>query len=297
MAPSIRRTRNLTRTADLSGDGGPLGTTGSPALPLAWLLLAALGAVACGEDTGLTGPKSSTTTTAGQGGEGGSTSTTTTGTGGTHTGGMGPTGGGGTDPGPDPIDVACTGDKAFEATGMAFVFPTPPTLGAALGALAYDPSTHPITIVLRADQGVVTASAADGDKFVDSPPWGAASIAVGGFSTVAPQPTALLRLIDPGDGSPIDIALENLTLSATTAASCTYATVLLDAAIPGSQGDVEIPVGNKTKKISQLAEDTGGGGSGQGGGGQGGGPSGWLVRGFFQAQTTSFDFASLEPAQ
>lgn len=287
MASPLLRPKT-TRTSDLSRAS------------LAWLALAALGALGaagCSEETGLTGPKGATTTTAGGGGEGGATTTTTTtGTGGASTGGMGPTGGGGTDPGPDPIDVVCTGDKAFEATGMAFVFPTPPALGAAFGALAYDPSTHPITIVLRADTSVVSASAADGGAFVQNPPWAAASIAVGGFSTLDPQPTAQLRLIDPSDGTPIDIALENLTLSATTEAGCAYATVLLDAAIPASQAGIQIPVGNKTKDIAELADDSGGGGGGQGGG-QGGGPSGWLVRGFFQAQTTSFDFDSLEPVQ
>ncbi len=275
-------------------------------ISLGYAGILAIGLVACAEskDDNLPNPKPSTTTSTTQNQGGGGTGG---GVGGENSGGQGETGGvgGGTsastgtdsESGTDTaaLDIACTGDKAFEATGMSFVFPTPPALGVALGMLTYDPSTHPITIVLLAEQEMVTASAADSGKFVVNPPAGTVSIAHGGFSTDSPQTSGLLRLVDPKDGTPIDIALENLTFSATTQAGCSYANVVLEAVIPATQGEVLLPVGSSTKALGQLTDCPNEGCGNQGG--QGAGAGGWLVRAFFQAQTTSFDFASMGPSK
>lgn len=208
------------------------------------------------------------------------------GSGGIHTSGgnagNGATGGTGVI---EPTDSPCEEQRAFLASGMAFVAPTPPELGLALSRLTYDASAHPISVVARFKptqvSGVAWISATEADGANQIFPQGFVpdpvdlDLQIGGFNTVQPATEAWLVV---NDGAEKRIRLTNIDLVATTSNACSILNGSISAVIPDTEGSVQLtlPSGNTT--IAQLA---------------GGSTTSWNVRAVFQAATTDFDFESL----
>lgn len=264
------------------------------------LLVAALGAVAlpaapgCGGGEETRPPAQSLATGSGPSTGAQGAATSGSGSGGDATTGAGTTGAGGSgdpDAGPDaiPPNPPCLEDVAFWADGMSFVSPTPEPLALALGDLAFDPTAHPITVVLRAGHGLEAATIAasateDGGAGAHvfpagaMPEFGPALVSYGGFATSAPQATAVLRVVD--DVGPVDIALAGVSIEASTEASCAVALITLIATIPAAEGSKTLVIGGVTQTIAELA---------------GGGPrqDSWPVKSIFEAESMSFDFTSL----
>jgi hypothetical protein len=258
-------------------------------LPLALgLVLLASVAVGCTEEDKLparnpAAAASSSTSGVGGGGDGGAGSGATGATGadggaGGGTGGSA-TGGGGS-------ESPCVGDRAFQAVGASFNFPTPEDLAFVLFQLSFDPSTHPFGVLLKGAPGpdaVVASSAIDASAFVgDAPAWGAAKLDGAHFSGQGELATGTMRLTT--DGDPIDVPLTHITFLAQTFADCTGANVTFDAIIPASAADIELPTDDGPMTIGDLA--------GTPSGPMGGGEEGWTLRAQFPAEETSFDFGS-----
>ena len=248
------------------------------------------------------------TGTGGSGASGGTAGASTGGASGSGTGGSagasGSAGAGGSAGSPvdastdgvTPLDPACEGTYAFWATGAAFTFPTPKDLAKELGALTYDYSTHPVTIVLSAKpNGVGTlqigATETDSGGVLQVFPAGkkpdpvAAKIQLGGFATSVAQTKAWLRVVD--QSGPVDLEIDNVTLEASTASQCNSITAVLTAVIPSSQGSIALALPSGSTTIGALAGSPGSGGQGPDGG------SGWNLRMLFTGESTDFDFSSL----
>lgn len=209
-------------------------------------------------------------------------------------GGAGASTDGGSDGSPDAsgdaagaIDTPCTGNKAFVANGAAYVFPTPPTLAGALGALAYDASAHPLTVVLavKGDGTAVTAASAShvvegglAHSYPDAmkPDLAAASVKAGGFATSTQQKGAWLVITDKSGEK--YVKLENVAYSASTSSGCATALVALTAVIPASEGDVSIEMPTESTTLGKLAGPSNGGA--------------WDLKILFTAASTDFDFGS-----
>ena len=235
-----------------------------------------------------------------------SSSSGETGGGGSGASGGGGTAGGGGSGGVDagtggPTDAGvsdppCTNDLAYWALGMSFVAPTPQLLGQALSELAYDTTTHPISIVLTAKGGIASATlgvsaTADNGAGLQIFPAGTkpafvpALLSYGGFQTGAPQAQGFLHLVDAMGA--VDIELNNITVKMTSSFGCSNVLGVLDAEIPPSESGktLHLKAGNST--IGDL------GSSGSGGGEKDAGPLPIVVRGYFSGETISFDFTSL----
>lgn len=215
--------------------------------------------------------------TAGQGGSAGAT---------------GGSGGGGSDGG--PIDTPCTSSTAFRATGASFVFPTPKDLAKELGALTYDYSASPVTVVLAAKPsgiGLLAVSATEAGSAGQVFPSGkkpelvSANIFSGGFSNATTQLAGWLRVVD--QSGPRDIELENIDVTATTSNNCASLLASVSAAIAASQGSVTLDLPGGQKTIAELAGGTSGGGQTPDGG------VGYPIKLLFSAESTDFDFGSL----
>lgn len=202
--------------------------------------------------------------------------------------GAAPDGGpaGGVDPA-QAIDSACAGNRAFVANGAAYVYPTPPTLASALGALTYDASSHPITLVLAVagDGTAVTAASASPDpesgssrSFPDSmkPDLTPALVKAGGFATTTQQQDAWLAFSDASGEK--YLRLGNLAFSATTSAGCTTAMVSLTAVIPASEAGLSLELPSGTTTVGALAGPSNGGA--------------WDLKLLFTAASADFDFGS-----
>ncbi|MCK6531323.1 MAG: hypothetical protein L6Q84_00015 [Polyangiaceae bacterium] len=252
------------RLTPLSGKGGAAGSGGS------------VGGAASGGSAGVAGAAGSADAAGGSGG------------------GAGVSPDGGSDGGPDAsgdatgaIDTPCTGNKAFVANGAAYVFPTPPALAGALGALAYDATAHPLTVVLavKGDGTAVTAASAShvvegglAHSYPDSmkPDLAPATVKAGGFTTSSQQKGAWLVLTDKGGDK--YVKLENVAFSASTSSGCSTALVALTAVIPASEGGLSIELPAESTTLGQLAGPSNGGA--------------WDLKVLFTAASTDFDFGS-----
>lgn len=266
-------------------------------LPL--LLVPIVTAVACSPDdtskprmsTGAAS-SSSSASSSGNGGEGGGP------------GGMGGGGGqGGADAGVElpseaaPADPPCTNNYAFWTLGMSFGAPTPQALAQALNELTYDFSTHPLSIILMAKDGVasaklgVSATVDDGAGLQifqqPQPVFVPALLAEGGFKSFNPQLKGLLRVNDTM--GPVDIELENITVNATTSSACSNMVMILNADIPTSEHGKTLHLKGGDSTIGDLGLNGGGGAGGKGGGAQS-----FAIRAYSSGETMSFDFASLK---
>ncbi len=221
---------------------------------------------------------------------GGNTGGSAASSGGAHTGSGGDATGGNTNAGGngndqlEPTDSACEEQRAFVATGMAFVAPTPPELGLALSRLLYDPSSKPISVVARfkpsqaTGSAWISASALDGQARTFPPGFIPAPVDLalqfGGFNTTEPAKEGWLVL----DTGTTRIRLENIELVARTSNACSVLDATLSAVIPDSEGSVELDLPSGKTSVAALA---------------GGTTTSWNVRAIFQAATTDFDFEDL----
>jgi hypothetical protein len=144
-------------------------------------------------------------------------------------------------PSDEPIDDACTGNRAFAASGSAFVKPTEQALALALDEDTYD--TSPITFVLRGgDKPRVAASyTVDAGGVQAFPPELAPEETVGwirkgGFGTDSAQVSGYL-LVTAADGQ-VELPLENLTFTLTTQQHCTRGIARLSGTVPASRRDL-----------------------------------------------------------
>jgi hypothetical protein len=201
-------------------------------------------------------------------------------------------GGAGSDSG--PTDLPCTSNVAFRATGAAFVFPTPPDLAKELGALTYDHSARPVTIVLAAKPGGIgfmavsaTEPSTSGQVFPvgKQPELVGANISSGGFSNASAQISGWVRIVDQSGEK--DILIENVELDATTSSKCATVQATVTAVIPPSQGSLSLELPGRKKTIAELA----------GGGSDGGqtldGGAGYPLKMVFAGESTDFEFGSL----
>jgi hypothetical protein len=258
-----------------------------------------------GAKTAAAAPCSTTTT----GGHGGSS---TGGAGGsTHAGGTASSGGasssggggsGGTSAGGAAADGGpaslCAKDIGFWADGMSFAFPTAEPLALALGSLTYPPTSHPIAIVLLASKGAGSATIAIGATDTDGydqvfppgekPVFGPATLGESEFSTAGPQAKGWLRVVD--DDGPVDLALENISVSVVAKASCTEIAGTLDAKIPVETAAKTLHIGGVAHTIAELAAQPL---SDAGVLPDAGLPEGALLHAIFVGETMSFDPAKL----
>lgn len=261
------------------------------------LLLALALLAGCSEGATVKPPPFSASTS-GQSGSGSSGGSGGAGGGSSSSGGAGGAGGAGAGV---PVDAGasdppCTNDFAYWAVGMSFGAPTPQDLGLALSELAYDQSSHPISIILAAKGGVAAATmgvSATADNGAGSqifpagtkPTFVPALLSFGGFQSDGSQASGVLHLVD--QAGPVDIELNNITVKATTSAGCANMVATLSAVIPGSEGDktLHLKAGNST--IAEL-------GGGNVGGPKDAGEVTWEVRAYFAGETMSFDFSTLK---
>lgn len=234
--------------------------------------------------SGSSGSSSSGSSSSGVGGTGGSS--------GTGQGGAGV--GGQTEPG--PADLPCTQDLAFWSLGMTFAAPTPLGLAQGLNELAYDISTHPLSIVLAAKGGAGAAtlgisSTIDNGMNLQIFPAGTkptfvpALLSFGGFQTGSPQIKGTLHLVDAVGA--VDIELNNIYVNAKTSAACSNVLAIVDAEIPPSETGKTLHLKAGDSTIGDLAAM----GSG---GGKDAGPLSLTLRAYFTGETMSFDFTSLK---
>jgi hypothetical protein len=181
---------------------------------------------------------------------------------------------------------------------MSFAFPTPAPLAEALDRLTYDPTSHPLSVVLLAAGGDEAATIAIGATDTDGfdqvfppgkkPTFGPALLGETEFSTAGPQLVGWLRVVD--EVGPVDIQLANINLSALTKSSCTILSGVIDAEIPESQLGTNLHIDGTTRTLGELA----GGPVSDGGqvldGGNGVGTS---LHALFVGETMSFDPAKL----
>jgi hypothetical protein len=207
-------------------------------------------------------------------------------------GGSAPGGGAGGSSDAGAADLLCAGDVAFWATGMAFVAPTPEPLAQALSALAYDPLSHPLSIVLAGASAKMGASATQdgGSGLAVFPPGEApelvpAIIAAGGFETGAPQAVGYLRFVDAM--GPVSIEVTGVTLKASTSSGCSTLLATLTAIIPASEGSKTLHLKGGASTIAEL-------GGSDGGGEKDAGPPSWEIRALFSGETMAFDFTTLK---
>ncbi|MGE0326885.1 MAG: hypothetical protein AB7K71_09105 [Polyangiaceae bacterium] len=185
----------------------------------------------------------------------------------------------------EPTDLPCEEQRAFLASGMAFVAPTPSELGLALSRLTYDASAHPISVVARFKpteaSGVAWISATEASGSNQVFPQGFLpepvdlGLQIGGFNSTQPATEGWLVV---NDGSEKRIRLTNIDLVATTSNSCSILNASISAVIPDTEGSIQLTLPSGSKSIAQLA---------------GGTTTSWNVRAVFQAATTDFDFESL----
>lgn len=142
----------------------------------------------------------------------------------------------------EPIDGACVGRRAFVATSGAFVPPTGKALALALNAATYGAS--PITFALFADSQPVRAAASYSVKsgqrhsfppslaIEPTPAW----LALGGFGSLTAQGRGYLQLAT--DDGPLELPLDNVSFTVSTADDCTRGVARLTGVIPEANADL-----------------------------------------------------------
>jgi hypothetical protein len=193
-------------------------------------------------------------------------------------------------------DPPCTSDLAYWAAGMSFIAPTPQDLGLALSELAYDPTTHPVSLVLAAKGGVgaatlaVSATESNGANPHEfpagkKPDFVPALLSFGGFSSAAQQMKGYLHFVDLA--GPVDIDIVDITVAATTKSNCANILVTLSAFIPPTMASTVLHLKGGDRTIGELGGDGGGGPKDAG-------PTAWEIRALFPAETISFNFSTLQ---
>ncbi len=198
---------------------------------------------------------------------------------------------GGLDDGGEPLP-SCIDGSAYRAAGAAFVAPTPPDLASALSALAYEPSSHPLTIVVldRSGQGTLAVSFSElepdetREGFPESfvPGSTTSTFVDGQLLSQSPQDIGFLRVTD-ADGD-VEIELQEISLDAVPVNGCDSLRANVTAVIPESQGGVSLKLKNGKRTIESLAGSQGERDAGSNG------P--WAIKLSFDADSIDFDFTS-----
>ena len=159
-----------------------------------------------------------------------------------------------------------------------------------LSSFAYDPSTHPITLVLRGatKKAAVAATLPNANSLEaflpqKTPTFVDALLTGEQIRSAGPQPSAVVRFTDRL--GPVDLTLENVTFRALTESSCSLGQITVDAFLPKTQGAVVLhPATGPDVTIKSIIDsdirDAGAGDA-------------WQVRMLFQAETVSFDYGGL----
>jgi hypothetical protein len=195
-----------------------------------------------------------------------------------------------------PGEPLCAVNTGFFADSFSLGFPTPQKLAATLNDLAYAPSARPVSIALLSSKGPAAAAIAisatvdgpNGQIFppAEKPDFVQALLGPGSLQTSSPQPTGWLHFVD--DEGPVSIAIENVTLTASTKAGCTQLVGSLDAVIPASQAGVTITRDGVARTIGELAATD----ASDGGQVLDGGAQGYPLHALFAGASMTFDFAS-----
>lgn len=180
------------------------------------------------------------------------------------------------------IDTPCTGNRAFLATGGAFVSPTPAKLAHELNRDIYEAS--PISLVLvegesgRQLAASYTVQTAEGHTFPQlQPQFAPATATAEGFAHAETQLEGWMML--ERETGPLELPLSNISVVATTSDRCQRAMVTLSAVISADYADL----------VEEIAAGPADAGDGRGNGE----PTATSVRLLFEAELIDFAFDAL----
>lgn len=178
------------------------------------------------------------------------------------------------------FDSDCDGNRAFIATGGAFVDPTPPKLALRLNQDIYRQPAVTLVLLNEEHPPRMTASYSVGTAFGQAfsnlkPDLVQARGSASGFTYEHTQLRGWMWI--QRDAGPIELPLRNLHVTATALDSCTRVLFTLSAVVPAEDvdliaPDLELDAGGGPRE-DQVAETS--------------------IRALFEAELTHFDFGSL----